>query len=94
RDLAFNDTYTRKLPETQKGVMIALVKQGAPASLGQTALKQGFLITRLNDQEVENQKQFLQLLEAATTNADQKEVVFRVIRQDGETQVCRIDLSK
>lgn len=94
RDLAFNDTYSRKLPENQKGVMIALVKQGAPASLGATALKQGFLITRLNDQEVENQKQFAQLLETATADAEQKEVVFRVIRPDGETQVCRIDLTK
>jgi serine protease Do len=94
RDLAFGDTYNRKLEATQKGVMVVLVKQGAPASLGQTALHPGLLITRVNDQEVENEKQFEDLLKTATAEADAKEVVFRVIRQDGETQVCRIDLTK
>lgn len=93
-DLAFNDTYSRKLPADQKGVMISLVKQGAPAALGQTPLKSGYLITRVNDQEVRDQKQFDELLEAATADPEAKEIVFRVIRPDGETQVCRIDLTK
>lgn len=94
RDLVFGDTYSRKLPADQKGVMVALVKQGAPASLGSTPLRPGLLITKVNDQEVENEKQFEELVRTAAGAEEKKEVVFRVIRPDGETQVCRIDLSK
>jgi len=94
RDLVFGDAYSRKLPQDTKGVMVALVKQGGPAGLGQTPLRPGYLITRVNDQDVADQKQFLDLLKAATEDAEKTEVVFRVIRADGETAVCRIDLSK
>lgn len=95
RDLVFADAYNRKLPQDTKGVMVALVKNGSPASLGTTPLRSGYLITKVNDQPVENQKQFLDLLKKEETdNADAKEMVFLVILQSGETQVCRIDLTK
>ena len=96
RDLVFADTYARKLPPDTKGVIVALVKKGAPSGLGQTPLQAGFLITFVNDQEVQSQKQFEDLLKVlmAGQTAGKKEIVFRVTRQDGETQVCRIDLGE
>ncbi len=96
RDIVFADTYARKLPPDTKGVIVALVKKGAPSGLGQTPLQAGFLITYVNDQEVQNQKQFEDLVKDLTAgqSAATKEIVFRVTRQDGETQVCRIDLGE
>jgi len=94
RDLVFGDTYSRKLPADQKGVMVALVKQGDPASLGNTPLRGNYLITKVNGQAVDTQKQFDGAVTTAVENADNREVVFLVILPDGKTQVCRIDLAK
>lgn len=94
RDVVFADTYTRKLPADQKGVIIALVKNGSAASLGQTPLTVGMLITKVNDQEVNNQKEFLDLVAKEFKDGSPREMVFVVIQRDGATAVCRIDLSK
>ncbi len=94
RDLVFGDAYARKLPQDTKGVVVALVKNGAPASLGQTPLHANHLIIKVDDQPVEDQKQFLELMKKEEEKADLKEMVFVVINPDGQTGVCRIDLSK
>ena len=94
RDLVFTDTYARKLPENQKGVMVAMVKQGAPASLGQAPLHAQDIITRVNDQPVDSEKQFEDALGKAVGDKEAKEVVFAVIRPDGQTAVARVDLTK
>jgi serine protease Do len=94
RDLVFSDAYTRKLPQDTKGVMVALVKTGSPASLGTTPLQPGYLITKVDDQPVENQKQFLDVLDKEAKKPDLKEMVFAVIQRSGETSVCRVDLTK
>lgn len=92
RDLAFSDLFQRKLPPETKGVMVALVKNGSPASLGATPLRNGLLITRINDRDVASQSDFDAVLKEITPES--RELVIRVIRPDGETQVCRIDLTK
>lgn len=92
RDVSFNDLFQRKLASDTKGVMIALVKNGSPAGLGATPLRAGYLITRINDRDITDQTSF----DAAVKEipADSKELVIRAIRPDGETQVCRVDLTK
>ncbi|HUO08070.1 MAG TPA: PDZ domain-containing protein [Phycisphaerae bacterium] len=94
RDLVFADAYARRLPQDTKGVMIALVKNGAPSSLGSTPLKVGDLVTKVNDDAVDNQQQFLAEMKKIEDAPDMKEAVFVVIHPDGNTQVCHIDLTK
>jgi hypothetical protein len=94
RDLVFNDAYARRLPQDTKGVMVALVKTGAPASLGSTPLRIGDLITKVNDDSVDNQKQFLAEMKKIEDAPDMKEAVFVVIHPDGNTEVCHVDLTK
>ena len=94
RDLVFADAYQRRLPQDTKGVMVALVKQGSPAALGTTPLRAGLLITKVDDQSVDNQQQFLDVLKKEEAKTDLKEMVFVVIQATGETQVCRVDLTK
>jgi serine protease Do len=92
RDLVFTDSYVRKLPQDLKGVMIVLIKNGAPSSLGSTPLHVGDIITKLNDQPVTDEKSFADLLKAGENAPDRKEMVFVVIH-DRDTSICRIDLS-
>ena len=91
RNLAFEDTYARKLSATQKGVIVSLVKDGAPVTLGHTPLKPGYLITRINNQTVTDGKQFMTLINKAQKSAS-GEIVFVVIKPDSNTAVCRIGL--
>ncbi len=74
--------------------MIALVKNGTPAALGTTPLHVGDLVTKVNDEPVDNQEQFLAAMKKIEAASDQKEAVFVVIQSDGNTQVCHIDLTK
>ena len=94
RDLVFADAYTRHIPQDTKGVVVALVKNGSPAALGTTPLRSQYLITKIDDQPVENQEQFLTLMKKLEEKTDAKEAVFVVIQPNGENQVCRIDLTK
>lgn len=94
RDVVFTDLYARRLATDTKGVMVALVKNGSPAGLGTTPLRAGMLITKVDDQPVENEKQFTDVVEKETARADLKEMVFSVILPNGDTQVCRVDLTK
>jgi serine protease Do len=94
RDMVFADAYQRRLPQDTKGVVVALVKQGSPAALGSTPLRAGLLITKVDDQAVDNQQQFLDVMKKEEAKMDLKEMVFVVIQSTGETQVCRVDLTK
>ena len=94
RDLVFADAYQRHLPQDTKGVMVVLVKQGSPASLGTTPLRAGLLITKVDDQPVDTQQQFLDVMKKEEAKPDLKEMVFVVIQSTGDTQVCRVDLTK
>ncbi len=92
RNLVFDDTYLRKLPAKQTGVMVVLIKNGAPASLGNTPLMVGYIITKLNDQPVINAVSFQKQLHDAVKKAAGGDLVFVVIKPDGNTAVCRIGL--
>lgn len=94
REVGFWDTYERRLSDDAKGVVVALVKNGAPASLGQTPLRPGFIITKVNDQAVENLKQFNQLVKKEADDPEKREMVFVVIGPDNESKVCRVELVK
>jgi S1-C subfamily serine protease len=94
RDLAFWDTYERQLGNDLKGVVVALVKGGSVASLGQTPLRPGYIITRVNGQPVEGLKQFNELVKKEWEIPGKNEMVFVIIGPDNESHVCRIDLMK
>ena len=94
RDLVFYDAYVRHLPQETKGVMVALVKQGSPSATSPTPLRDRLIITKVDDQPVENQKQFLAIMKQEEAKSDLKEMVFVVIQPNGETKVCRVDLTK
>ncbi len=93
RDLVFTDTYARHLPPDQKGVMVAMVKRNSPANISDTSLRPGQLITKVNDQDVTNNQQFGKLLKAAEADPFNKQILFLVIKPEGGTAVCRIDLT-
>jgi S1-C subfamily serine protease len=90
----FYDAYVRHLPQDTKGVMIALVKQGSPANTSATPLRDRLIITKVDDQPVENQKQFLEIMKQEESKPDLKEMVFVAIAPNGQTSVYRVDLTK
>lgn len=94
RDLNFWDLYNRKLAQDTKGVVVATVKNGSPASIGSTPLKAGYIITKVNDTNIENQRQFNDVMKKESADPEKKEFVFVVLQGDGESKVCRIDVAK
>jgi len=94
RDVVFADTYARKLPRETHGVVVAAIKNGAIAALGATPIKSGYLITKVNDQPIEDQTQFLDITKAALTVPGAREMFFVAIDAAGETKICRVDLAK
>ncbi len=91
RNLVFADTYLRKLPQKQKGVMVVLVKTGAPAGLGAHHLHGGDLITRLDGRPVANEKAFMKMIKKDQTGPAAHHIVFVVIQPNGNTAVCRVN---
>ncbi len=92
-DLAFIDTYSRKLPLTQKGVYVVLVHNGKPASLGTTPVQPGYIITRVDDHRIANITAFKMLVTKAETTPGKSEIVFEVIKGDGRTAACHVSLN-
>jgi hypothetical protein len=92
-DLAFIDTYSRKLPPTQKGVYVVLVHNGKPASLGTTPVQPGYIITRVDDHRITNIAAFKKLVTQAETTAGKSEIIFEVIKGNGRTAACHVSLN-
>jgi len=92
RDLAFFDLYNRKLSQKQKGVMVSLIRTGAPAGLGNTPLQPGYIITRINNKKVDGIKQFSQMVNADLKMKNTRSMVFEVIDAKGNTAVCHVRL--
>lgn len=92
RDLSFFDRYNRKLSPHQKGVLVSLIRTGAPAGLGQTPLQPGYIITRINNKVVANGTAFTKLLHAAVHARHARSVVFEVLNANGDTAVCHVRL--
>ncbi len=88
RDLVFADTYSRRLPVDQKGVVVAFVKlQGSASS---AKLMGNDLITDMNGAPVESVEQLRTTYEAFRKDTPREAVVLVVIR-DASTQTVRIE---
>ena len=92
-DLAFIDTYSRKLPLTQKGVYVVLVHNGKPASLGTTPVVPGYIITRVDDHRIDNIAAFKTLVTKAENTPGKPEIIFEVIKGNGRTAACHVSLN-
>jgi serine protease Do len=88
RDIVFDDTYNRKLPADTKGVVIALVKRASAAQSGK--LRNGDLVTRLNQTAITGVDQFKQAYEEFRKQSPKEAVVLEVIRQ-GQDEIIRIE---
>lgn len=88
RDVAFEDTYGRKLPADAKGVVVAFVR---PQSGAQSAnLDNGDFVRQLNQTPVTDVDQFKQQYEAFRKDKPKEAVVLEVLR-GGNTQIIRIE---
>lgn len=88
RDIVFEDTYARRLPNDTKGVVVALIKPQSAAQQG--SLQTSDLISRLNQTPVQNVDQFKSLYEAFRKDHPREAVVLEVLR-GVNTQVVRIE---
>ncbi len=90
RDLSFFDLYNRKLSQKQKGVVVSLIRTGAPAGLGNTPLQSGYIITRIDNKKVANVAQFAKMVTADLKKHGTHSLVFEVINGQGDTAVCHV----
>jgi serine protease Do len=88
REMVFDDTYQRKLQADTKGVVIALVKPASPAQSGK--LRNGDLVTRLNQTAITDVDQFKQAYEDVRKEKPKEAVVLEVTRQ-GQDEIIRIE---
>jgi serine protease Do len=85
RELVFSDIYAMKLPQDQKGVLVALLKpQGAAQSGG---LKMGDVITKLNNEPITDVDQFEKTYKALRKEKPREALVMEVHRGDREDTV-------
>lgn len=88
REIVFDDTYRRKLPADQKGVLIALVK---PASAAQTGkLERQDLVTKLNTTPITDVEQFKTEYQNFRKDHPKEAVVLEAIRA-GNDEIIRIE---
>jgi serine protease Do len=88
REIVFEDTYRRKLPADQKGVIVALVKPAGAAMTGK--LERGDLITKLNQTQVTDVDQFKKEYQAFRKAKPREAVVLEAIRS-GNDEIIRIE---
>ena len=77
RELTFFDRDGNRWPPETKGVLIDKVERGGWAQLGN--LRQRDLVLKINDQTIENLKQYRETIEVVTQNKDAR-VTFLVLR--------------
>lgn len=88
RELVFIDTYSRRLPSDQKGVLVSFVKQ--QSSAGSAKLLGNDLVTEMNGQPVTNLEQFKSDYAKFRKEKPTEAVVLVVIRE-ANTQTIRIE---
>ena len=88
REIVFQDTYRRKLPADQKGVVIALVKPAGAAQAGK--LERGDLITKLNQTPVTDVEQFKKEYQVFRKGKPKEAVVLEAVR-GGNDEIIRIE---
>jgi serine protease Do len=88
REIVFIDTYARKLPAEQKGVVVSLIK---PQSSAATArLQREDLITEMNGKPVEGLESFKKMYEGLRKDKPKEAMVLVVVR-DGNNQTIRVE---
>jgi len=88
REIVFYDTYARKLPADQKGVIVSWIKPQSSAETGK--LQGNDLITELNGTAVTGLEEFKKSYDTFRKDHP-KEAVVMVVKRDGNTQVIRIE---
>jgi len=88
REIVFQDTYRRKLPADQKGVLIALVKPAGAAQAGK--LERGDLVTKLNQTPVTDVEQFKKEYQEFRKAKPKEAVVLEAVR-GGNDEIIRIE---
>jgi serine protease Do len=88
RDIVFDDTYGRRLPADQKGVVVALLKPSSAAMTGK--LERGDLITKINQTPVTDADQFKAAYQEFRKAKPKEAVVLEAIRQ-GNDEIIRIE---
>jgi serine protease Do len=88
REIVFQDTYRRKLPADQKGVVIALVKPAGAAQAGK--LERGDLITKLNQTPVTDVEQFKKEYQEFRKAKPKEAVVLEAVR-GGNDEIIRLE---
>ena len=88
RSLVFEDTYSRKLPQDTKGVIVAFIRpQGNAQSAG---LGNGDLVQQINQTAVTDVEQFKKTYQQLRKDKPKDAVVLEVVR-GGNTQIIRIE---
>ena len=88
REIVFIDTYVRKLPSEQKGVVVALIKPQSSAASAR--LQREDLITEMNGKPVDSLDAFKTAYEALRKDKPRDPLVLVVVR-DGSTQTIRVE---
>jgi S1-C subfamily serine protease len=88
REIVFQDTYRRKLPAEQKGVVIALVKPAGAAQAGK--LERGDLITKLNQTPITDVEQFKKVYQEFRKAKPKEAVVLEAVR-GGNDEIIRLE---
>lgn len=88
RQLMFDDTYVRKLPQDAPGVLVAIIRPQSAAHSG--GLRIGDLITDLNGKPVKDLEEFKKTYEELRKEKP-KEAVVLVALREGNTQTIRIE---
>jgi len=88
REIVFEDTYRRKLPADQKGVIIALVKPAGAAQAGK--LQRGDLVTKLNQTPVTDIDQFKKVYQEFRKEKPREAVVLEAVR-GGNDEIIRLE---
>lgn len=91
RQLVFNDTFDRKLPNNQPGVIADRLVQAGPADSG--GIEAGDIVRKVQDEPIESLKDYERILNKAL-EAKPKELVMSVLRGTSENVVVRIELGR
>ena len=89
RDIAFEDTYSRKQAADLKGVVVALLKREGSAAAAR--LEMGDIITSLNGNLVTNLDQFEADYKALRKDKSKEPIVLVVLKPDATTQTIKIE---
>lgn len=88
RELVFDDTYVRKLPQDAPGVLVAIMRPQSAAQTG--GLHVGDLVTDLNGKAVKDLEQFKTAYQQFRKDKP-KDAVVMVALREGQTQTIRME---